>query len=202
MKTTVEKTAIYWGAFNPPTLAHIQIVEEVLKMTDITHVIISPSGEREDKDFWIDHVARRKLIEWYISLLQQAWLPVSLDDFFFSWKNTWITTTKAEDDYFRKKLWISPHFIFWSDTAENMSWWSNNENRFIEEKLKKIFLQRPWHTFDFEWNWFDNYILLDIPDMLEVSSSLARAMLQTKWDVSWILHPKIEEIIREDNLYT
>jgi len=153
MNTTATETAIYWGAFNPPTLAHIQVVQEVLKTTDITHVIISPSGEREDKDFWIEHADRRKLIEKYVEILKKLWLSVSLDTYFFDTNDSWVTTTKAEQEYFEDRLWMSPYFVFGSDTAENMSWWSNNENRFIEEKLKKIFIQRPWYSFDLE-RWY------------------------------------------------
>jgi len=173
MKTTADETAIYWGAFNPPTLAHIQVVQEVLKTTDITHVIISPSGEREDKDFWIDQKDRRKLMEKYVEILKQLWLSVSLDTYFFDNNDSWVTTTKAEEEYFKSKLWISPYFIFGSDTAENMFWWTNNDDRFIEEKLKKIF----------------------------VSSSLAREMIQNKSLVNGILHPEITDEIERNNLY-
>jgi nicotinic acid mononucleotide adenylyltransferase len=201
MKNTAENVAIYWGAFNPPTLAHIQVVEEVLKTSEISHVIISPSWEREDKDFGISNTEREKLVSVYIKLLQDAWLCVSLDSFFFRWMNQWLTTTKAEEEYFRKKLWTSPYFIFWSDVANDMPDWSGNTDKFIEEKLRKIFLNRPWYEFDFWWNWFDNYILLDIPDMLGVSSSMAREIIQTKWSIKWILHPEIESVVERENLY-
>jgi len=202
MKTTVESTAIYWGAFNPPTLAHIQVVEEVLKTSDITHVIISPSWEREDKDFWISNSERKKLIEGYISILQAMWLNASLDTFFFEGKNKWPTTTSAEEAYFRKRLWNSPWFVFWTDVASDMPEWSGNTNTFIEKKLRKIFISRPGYNFDFDAEGFDNYLLLDIPEMLDISSSVAREVLQTKWSVKWILHPEIEQIIQNEDLYT
>lgn len=196
------KTAIYWGAFNPPTLAHIQVVEEVLKTSEISHVILSPSGEREDKVFDISNQERRKLIERYLEILQNLWASVSLDDYFFEGKNKGITTTKAEEAYFREKLWFSPYFIFGSDTAENMSWWSDNEDRFLQEKLKKIFISRPWYSFDFQANGFREYMLLDIPDMLDISSSLAREMIQNKGLVDGILHPEIQQKIENNNLYS
>lgn len=202
MKTKARKTAIYWGAFNPPTLAHIQVVEEVLKTSDVAHVIISPSGEREDKIFDISHDDRRKLIEKYVEILKSLWANVSLDTYFFDTNDSGVTTTTAEEEYFRKKLWVSPYFIFGSDTAENMSWWSNNKNRFIEERLKKIFIRRPWCEFDFQANGFREYTLLDIPDMLDVSSTMAREMLKNKSVVNGILHPEIQNEIEENNLYT
>lgn len=196
-----ETTAIYWGAFNPPTLAHAQIVWEVLKNSHITHIIISPSWEREDKQFWIKPMYRKKLIEMCVNLLQASWLDISLDTFFLEWKNHWLTTTAAEEAYFREKLWNSPYFIFGSDVAQNMPEWSENENAFIEQRLKKIFINRPWYKFDFQWNGFDNYILLDIPDMLNISSSMAREMIRNKQCVNGILHSHIAKEIQVNNLY-
>ncbi len=201
MKHTNKNVAIYWGAFNPPTLAHSKVVQEVLAQTDISHIILSPSGEREDKDFWIEHENRRKLIQIFLKLLQDSGAKVSLDTHFFEWNNAGITTTSEEEAYFRKKLWFSPAFIFWSDTAANMHWWSNNEDRFIEEKLKKIFIARPGTHFDFEANGFSEYLLLDIPNMLDISSSLAREMIQHKQSVAWILDPKIIHEIEKNHLY-
>ena len=197
----MEKVAIYWGAFNPPTLAHAQVVEEVLKRQAAGHVILSPSWEREDKDFWISTPERRKLVEIFFEVLRQQGLHVSLDIHFLEWKNTWITTTTWEEKYFREQLWVAPAFIFWSDVAPNMSWWSNNPDRFIEERLKKIFIKRPGFEFDFEANGFREYTLLDIPHMLDISSSLAREILRNKQSVEWILLPEVAREIQAQKLY-
>jgi nicotinate (nicotinamide) nucleotide adenylyltransferase len=196
-----ENIAIYWGAFNPPTLAHAQIVQEILKISSISHVIISPSWERADKNFQIPNMNRKKLIETFTQILSDSWLDVSLDTFFLEWKNNWLTTTAAEEEYFREKLWVSPHFVFGTDVAPDMLDWSGNDEKFIETKLQKIFVNRPWYDFDFEENGFDNYILLDIPDMLAISSSLAREMIQNKQSVKHILHPNIVQEIHDNNLY-
>lgn len=197
-----ENIAIYWGAFNPPTLAHMQVAKKILETSSISHLIISPSWEREDKDFWIEPMNRKKLIEQYVSLLQDSWLSVSLDTFFLEWKNQGLTTTAAEEEYFKNKLWVSPHFVFGTDVAPDMPGWSGNENEFIETKLRKIFVNRPWYDFDFEWNGFDNYMLLDIPDMLDISSSMAREMIRNKQSVKNILHPEITQAIQDNNLYS
>lgn len=197
----MEHIAIYWGAFNPPTLAHAQVVQEVLKRKAASHIILSPSWEREDKNFWIPHMNRKKLIHIFLELLKKDGLSVSLDTHFFEGKNGWNTTTAAEEAYFREKLWFSPAFIFGSDVAKNMPWWSNNEGKFIEERLKKIFIKRPWEHFDFIANGFREYTLLDIPDMLDISSSLAREMIAGKRSVNGILFPEISAEIERANLY-
>lgn len=201
MKLAAKNIAIYWGAFNPPTLAHEQVVREILRISQVQHIIISPSWEREDKQFSVNMDRRKKLIERYVGVLQESWLSVSLDTFFLEGKNKGLTTTAAEEAYFREKLWVSPHFIFGSDVAANMSDWSWNIDTFIETKLKKIFITRPGYEFDFEGNAFDNYMLLDIPDMLDISSSLAREMIRNKQSVQGILHPHIAQEIRVNNLY-
>ncbi|MCH8518368.1 hypothetical protein LAT59_01195 [Candidatus Gracilibacteria bacterium] len=193
--------AIYGGAFNPPTLAHAQVVEEVLKKQVASHIILSPSGAREDKNFGIPQTERRRLIEIFFEVLQRDGLNVSLDTYFFEGKNTGITTTAGEEKYFREQLGVSAAFIFGSDVAPNMSWWSNNPDRFIEERLKKIFIQRPGFAFDFEANGFREYTLLDIPDMLDISSSLAREMLRNKQSVEGILFPELAEEIQKQKLY-
>jgi nicotinic acid mononucleotide adenylyltransferase len=45
-------------------------------------------------------------------------------------------------------------------------------------------------------------MLLDIPDMLAISSSMAREMIQNKQSVKHILHPQITQAIQDNNLYS
>lgn len=200
MKTLQEDVAIYWGAFNPPTLAHEQVVKEVLSTQEISKIIISPSGERKDKDFWISWEQRKKLIDTYMEILSWEWLNVELDTHYFEWKNGSHTTTASEEKYFWDKLWISPWFIFGSDVAKDMPDWLENEWKFIEKKLNKIFIPRPGSQFDFSASWYENYILLDEVEMLDVSSSIAREIVKNKCSISWILNPKIAETISENNI--
>jgi len=197
----MENIAIYWGSFNPPTLAHSQVITEVIEHTDIDKIIVSPSWERLDKDHWIEHHHREKLNQIFYKILQDSGINVELDSHFFDWKNDWDTTTVQEEVYFREKLWISPHFIYGSDVVSQMSTWSWNENRFIEEKLKKIFITRPGYKFEPQKHWIENFILLDIPHMLDISSSMTKEMIQNKQCVSDILSPKIVEYIEKNRIY-
>lgn len=202
MKTPdVHNTAIYWGAFNPPTLAHAQVIKTVLEETDISRIIFSPSWEREDKDFGIHLEERKRLNEIFVEVLQKEWINISIDLHFMQGKNWWLTTTTWEEKYFREKLGFSPYFIFGNDVAPRMSTWWWNKDRFIEEKLRKIFVNRPGYEFDFQVNWFREYILLDIPDMLEISSSMAREMIRKKRNVEDILFPEITEEVQRESLY-
>lgn len=201
MTTTAENIAIYWGAFNPPTLAHAQVIQEVLQQTSVDHIILNPSGEREDKTFGISPEKRKGIMEIFCKVLRDSGKNISLETHFLEERHTGLTTTTAEEKYFRELLWVSPSFIYGTDVAPNMSWWSNNEGRFIQERLKKIFIKRPWFEFDFEANGFREYILLDIPHMLDISSTVAREMIQNKQSVEGILFPEIAKEMQDEHLY-
>ncbi len=194
--------AIYWGSFNPPTKAHSQIIEKVLEETSVEKIILTPSWTRTDKDFKIDEKQRRRLIKIFFEILKWKWLNIELEDYFLEWKNWKHTTTAQEEEYFREKLWFSPWFIYGSDVIPQMPTWSENIDMFIEKNLKKIFINRPWYDFFPNEYSIENFTFIDIPDMLNVSSSLAKEMLVNKQSVKWILLPEIEEYIRENRLYT
>lgn len=202
------ETAIYGWSFNPPTLAHAQVVKKVLATKKISQVIISPSGLRWDKDFGINENHRRNLIEIYVDSLKREWFNVEIDRYFMHGLNGDETTTAQEEEYFREKLWNSPWFVFGTDVAPDMPTWKWNINKFIETKLKKLFLTRPWFDFDFEANNFKSYMLLDIPDMIDLSSTTVRTLINTKDEVSDILypgvdnhlHPSVSSHIHENNI--
>ncbi|MDD2870412.1 MAG: nicotinate-nicotinamide nucleotide adenylyltransferase [Candidatus Gracilibacteria bacterium] len=198
----MENIAIYGGSFNPPTLGHIQVVKGVLEHTDIKKIIVAPSGDRLDKSHNIEHNNRKKLIEIFIKVLKESGVNVDLDLYFFEGKNNGITTTLQEEKYFKQKLGLEPTFIYGSDVVTHMHNWVGNDNKYIEKKLKKIFINRPGYEFKPQNYSLDNYILLDIPELIQVSSSVAREMIKNKQSVADILNPEIVKEIINNNLYT
>ena len=196
-----ENIAIYWGSFNPPTIAHSMIVEQVLTKTKIDKVIISPSWVRTDKDFEIDENHRKKLIDIFFKTLKNKWLNIEFDNHFLNWKNWWHTTTMQEESYFKKKLWFSPYFIFWSDVIPQMPTWSWNKDKFIEKKLKKIFINRVGYWFEAEKYSIENYIFSENNNIPDISSSLVKQRLKNKQKIDDLINSKIEDYIRENTLY-
>ncbi len=193
--------AIYGGSFNPPTIAHSIIVEQVLTKTKIDKVIISPSWVRADKDFNVKEENRKALIDIFFQSLKDKKLTVEFDKYFLEWKNWWYTTTFQEEAYFREKLWFSPYFIFWSDIIPDMPRWSWNKNKFIERKLKKIFINRVGYSFEAEKYSIENYIFLKNCNIPNISSSLVKQRLKNKQKISDLVDSKIEDYIRKNNLY-
>lgn len=198
----MKNVAIYWWSFNPPTIWHFQALQAVFAKTDVERIIVTPSWIRLDKDHNVDPNNRKELIEAFIKVLRQSWLNVDFDFHFFEWKNGWVTSTLQEEKYFREKLWLSPTFIYGSDVIDSMHKWLWNDNLYIETKLKKIFLSRPWYEFHPEKFELDNYVFLDVPELMNVSSSIAREMVKNKQDVVNILHSEIIEVIEKNDLYS
>ncbi|MDP2091334.1 MAG: nicotinate-nicotinamide nucleotide adenylyltransferase [Candidatus Gracilibacteria bacterium] len=198
----MENIAIYGGSFNPPTKqGHFKVIEGVLNNTDINKIIITPSGERMDKNHNISHTYRRKMIEVFLEKLKESGLNTELDMYFFEGKNNGKTTTLKEEKYFRDKLGLSPTFIYGTDVIENMHKWIGNSDKYIEQKLKKIFVNRPGYDFNPIKYSIDNYILLDIPEIIDISSSIVREMIKNKQSVKDILDSEILKIIDDNNLY-
>lgn len=191
--------AVYWGSFNPPTLSHAEVIKVVLEKTKIEKIIFAPDWERQDKDFKIPFLHRKNMINIFFDVLKSNWLNIELDSYFLEWKNWNYTTTVQVNDYFYNKLWFYPWQIFWTDVINSMPNWTWNYDNIIEKKLKKIFLKRP--GFEFDLKWFDNYILLDIPEMLEISSTMAREMIRNKQKTNNVLFPEIRDYIDNNLLY-
>lgn len=196
-----EKIAIYWWSFNPPTIWHLQAISWIHKQRVVDKIIISPSWERLDKNHIISLEDRKKLINSFLSILHESWINIDFDFHFFEWKNWDITSTIEEEKYFINKFWFSPYFIFWSDVIPSMNNWVWNEDFYIEKKLKKIFINRPWYIFEPENYWIDNFLICNIPWLPNISSTIVREMIKNKQNVSLLLNQKIIDIVNENNLY-
>lgn len=195
----MKKTAIYWWAFNPPTLWHYNIIKEIIKKTDIEKVIIVPDGLRLDKSYQIDESDRINLIHIFIGDLISEWYNIEFDDYFLLWKNKSDTTTYEVDKYFIKKLGFPPHHIFWTDICYSIKDWTWNPNKYVQKRLKKIFVPRKWFIFnDYD---LENYKLLNINYESNISSTNIRENVKKWVDISWLVSENIKEYIINNNLY-
>jgi nicotinic acid mononucleotide adenylyltransferase len=193
------KIAIYWWAFNPPTLWHLHVIKEVFNNTDIEKIIIVPDWFRLDKDYKISEKDRNNLIKIFIDELQTNWYRVELETYFLKWKNKSDTTTYQVDNYFIKKLWFQPYHIFWTDIIPWIKNWSWNPNKYIEKKLKKIFITRK----DYEFYKLDleNYKLITVNIESNISSTKVKENINKGLKINKLVTEKIENYILKNKLY-
>jgi len=193
------KIAIYWWAFNPPTLGHLHVIEQLFHHTDIEKIIIVPDWLRLDKNYNIDEFHRKEMVELFMSELKKIWYNVELDDYFLQWRNKKDTTTYEVDKYFINKLDIQPWHIFWTDISWCIRNWSWNPKKYIEKNLKKVFIPREWYIFEnFD---LENYILLDTNKTINISSTMVKEKTNREKDISKMVIKNIENYIIKNNLY-
>ncbi len=198
----MENIAIYWGAFNPPTIWHQKVIEWVLEQNQekISKIVFSPDWSRADKNYKIDEKHRRKLLEIFYDILKSKWLNVCFEKYFLEQKN-WNTTTLEVNKYFTEKFGFPPYHIFWTDVIPNMKNWYWNDNWYIEKQLKKLFLKRVGYENQKELKNMDNYIVLDI-ETPEVSSTMVReSILKVSEEAEKLVHPEIFRYIKDNKLY-
>jgi len=194
-----KEIAIYWWSFNPPTLGHKHVIESVLNKTKIESIILNPDWERLDKDYNIEKKHRKLMIDLFHNDLNNSWLKVDVEEYFMNWKNWRDTTIMQVKDYYKEILWFEPWFIFWTDVINAMPKWKDNKDKYIEKKLKKIFIPRPWSKYNLDW--FENYIVLD-SNLVDISSSQVKEeLIKNKNNVNELINKDIKEYINENNLY-
>ena len=194
-----KQIAIYWWTFNPPTLWHSHVIKQIFKNTNIEQIIITPDWVRKDKDYKINEEFRIELINIFISELKQDWYNVVLDNYFLKWKNKSDTTTYEVDKYFISKLDSQPYHIFWTDISEWIKNWSWNPNKYIQKKLRKIFIPRKWYQF----NSYDleNYQLIDIDFESDISSTQIKEKINKKNKIDNLVTDNVKKYIINNNLY-
>lgn len=193
----MEKIAIYWGAFNPPTLWHKEVIIQTLSRQHVDKIIFAPDGKRKDKNFGISTKKRQEVIEIFAWEMEWSWFNVEFDDYFL--KKDGNTATIEVDRYYQEKLGVVPYHIFGIDTITSMPTRIGNEHGYIQNGLRKIFVQRKWFQIPKNLN-MQNYIILDL-DILEISSTTVREMIKNKLKVDHILTPKVHEFISNEELY-
>lgn len=190
--------ALYGWAFNPPTLWHFWVVEKLLVWEKVEKIIFTPDGERADKNYGILTQKRQEMIQIFFEEMLRKWLNVEIEKNFLMQKNAQTTTMDVEE-YFTQKLWKHPTHIFWVDVISSMSHWSGNKDKYLEQKLKKIFLMRKGFEIP-QMQGFKNFEIFD-PDILEISSTTVRQMIKNGLKVDHILTPKVHEFVMDEKLY-
>lgn len=194
-----DKIAIYWWAFNPPTLWHLHVIEQVFKNSEIEKIIIVPDWFRLDKEYKISEEDRNNLIKIFINELNLKWYNIEVETYFLKWKNNSDTTTYEVDKYFIKKLGFQPLHIFWTDISSWIKNWSWNPNKYIQKNLKKIFIPRKWYIFnDLD---LENYKLIETSSQSDISSTKTKENINKKLKINKLVTEKIENYIRNNNLY-
>lgn len=176
---------LYGGAFNPPTIAHIQILEACIEYANSikAEVWLIPSGQRPDKSIATDPKTRLELVDAYLHDTQGG-STVKVDRFELEQEGlleTFITKRYLQENYPEHKF----TWVFGADSITTMKEWTDGEK--LWEELDMLVTRRQ------------GYGLLEMPPkarILEVetvttSSTIVRGLIEKGEDYSHLVSKSV-----------
>lgn len=191
------ETIVYGGAFDPPQLAHRDLVKQLDQTFRPKKIFVVPSGPRFDKTYKITEEHRRNIMALFAKSLSEEIGHVELcEDFMLG--HIPETTTLGIDAFFREKIGHSPRQVFGTDVIPNMKIWDASGK--VEKEIPKIFVTRT--GFNPDMGRLDNYVVFNpefSEDIAVLSSTMVRENIKKR--VFKGLDQRVENYIRENSLY-
>ncbi len=193
MEIEKNRAILYGGAFNPPTIAHIQIIQYLQEHFKENHIILLPTNDYYGKSQLVSYEHRKQMLSLSLQVLSSK---ENIEISNYEYKQSTYQGT-----YYTLKDFHHPYFVIGADALESISSWIMypkiiEENEFIvfpraNYSFQDIFLKnKTLRTYQ---NHF--YLINDFPS-LSISSTSFR---QNK-DID-ILLPNIYQYIKEHHLY-
>lgn len=190
------------GSFNPPTNAHINMAEQVIKECKLDKVIFVPVGDFYEKNELIEFKHRYNMLK----LICNNNENLEVSDI----ENVKSTKLYAIDvfEIIRKKYSNDDiYYIMGSDNLEKIKNWKDynklitNYKHIILERTKDNFNDIVRNNIEIKEN-IKNFKLVTNYKYMGISSSLVREKVCKNEDFSELIPNVIKEYILKNNLYT
>lgn len=187
---------VFGGAFNPPTLAHLEIINYLVKLEDVNKVIIVPVGDMYEKLGLINATHRLKMLEIMTEEIDKVDISTIEIDAPHTYK-TIETMNELQKVYPREKL----AFVIGADNLEQLDTWSNYEtllenfNIFILNRNKieiKSIIDCKFLKFE------NNFRHITDVDIAPISSTVFRS----NSNKTGLVHEFVAAYIKKHRLYT
>ncbi len=109
---------LYGGAFNPPTLAHFQIMKTLIDKFPNDKIIILPSGNKYKDSKIVDFFHRYQMVKILVDKLDKK---IEISDY----ENK---LEKFFGTYYTLKYFNNPYFVIGADQLRDLYTWINFEN--------------------------------------------------------------------------
>ncbi|MGL4991960.1 MAG: nicotinate (nicotinamide) nucleotide adenylyltransferase [Sarcina sp.] len=196
--------AIYGGSFNPPTMAHKNIVKDILSIDLIKEVIYLPVGDKYTKKNLINSKYRVDMLNILKSDLQSEGYCVNINTLEVDTEKRLYT---LESLRILKKIYKNDlAFVMGTDNIKEFETWYDCQN--LLEEFYFIIIERQNDDVNKiikENNLLSNYqnrfIILKETSYKNVSSTYIRDNLYIDLNITKYISPKIIEYIKNNNLY-
>ncbi len=178
------KICLFGSSFNPPHLAHAQIIEG-LKGANFDRLIIVPTGTPNHKQIKIDETKRRELLACFAK-------EMDVEISFHEVDNKFAYTAQSLD-FLDFSTDDKVYFAIGYDSVNTLPSWDHFER--LQKMLTFVIIKRPGVVVDEQVLAQIDYQMLDIKTA-DVSSTQLRLKLDEQ-----LLTPKVYEKIQELKLY-
>ncbi len=183
------KLGFFGGSFNPPTIAHYNLIKEALEKYEFDKVFFVPVNDYYKKNGLARLEDRIKMLELLIKNDEQIYIYKIEND----------KSYKAIDTFRNiKKHFQTDEIVFFmgEDNFEKMPRWQNYEEL---KQYNYIVFQRN-DKYDANINQ-KNVIYMKNNENIEVSSTMIRNKLEKKESISELINKDVEKYIKEKGLY-
>jgi len=188
-----DRILIYGGGFNPPTLAHVEVIKLALKLPEFSQVWVMPCGNRLDKQFAISDDTRLEMLKLVKQEMFNSDPRLQITDFELKLSaptNTASTLEALELAYTNLKF----AFLFGVDSYNQMPSWENGQR--LQSELDMVIVNRG----NLKLPTRAGITHLKITDT-GISSTLVRELAGLGLPIDLMVCPAIDNIIKANGLY-
>jgi nicotinate-nucleotide adenylyltransferase len=181
---------LYGGAFNPPTIAHLEIIKHILATFDC-ELLILPTNNFYNKKDLVDFHHRVKMLE---LLCQEVKGNIIISDYE-------LTLDKYYGTYYTLKHFNHPYFVIGADALKDINKWICYpkvviENKFIVIPRDDININEIINSNSVLKDIQNNFIILDGFAKIHMSSSMFREEYNPRYVLDSVL-----KYIKDNKLY-
>ncbi|HHU55802.1 MAG TPA: nicotinate (nicotinamide) nucleotide adenylyltransferase [Acholeplasmataceae bacterium] len=183
---------LFGGAFNPPTIAHYEIIKYLLEKFEDAQIILLPTNQYYHKNDLAPFQDRFNMLDILCQKLNSK--RVTISDYEAK-------LDKYYGTYYILKAFNHPYFVIGADSLKNIDKWIKYpdiviENKFIVFPRDNINIKGIMENNPILKKYNNNFIILENFRKLNISSTMFRKDKENKY-----LLEEVAQYIKENNLY-
>lgn len=184
---------VFGGTFNPPTLAHQQIIARCLQLPGFDRLWVMPSNDRTDKQSEATAAQRLAMLHRVRQAFFQNEPRLRISEFEVNLNavtRTSQTVAALHQAYPHDEFW----FVFGSDSYHDMPNWT--DGRRLQANLNLVIVSRGGRLPARR-----GIIVITLPDHRQISSNQLRQVAGQGGDISALVSPPVKTYIETHRLY-
>lgn len=182
------RIGFFGGSFNPPTIAHFEIIKTAKREFNLDKIVVVPMGDKYEKKDLIPFKYRYKMLE--LMFNKYKWVQISSLQVNQQERSYAIDTFEIIDEKYKND---ERFFIMGLDNFANIANWKRSE-KLLENRKYIVFKRDNIETKEKN----DNIQFLDIKQ--NISSTIARSKIKSGEELQSILLPSVIDYIKENRI--